>query len=318
MRKWVKGIVGEVNEGEGKQNASEDGDGPGIKLQGYLRRGLGLTGRQISSAKFREDGILVNGVRRRVSEMVYPGDVVEVLLEDDMAGSEQLLPLQQELDILYEDEDILAVNKPAGMVVHPSHGHYRDSLANAVNYYFTAKGEQARVRAIGRLDKETSGIVVFARNRVAAARLAVQKEQGVFQKKYFALVQGRPDPPDGTITANIARDEATLMKMKVCDQGQRAVTHYRTRESNKICSLVEVSLETGRTHQIRVHMASIGHLLLGDRLYGGQVDENCSIISRAALHAGGCVFKQPFSDQEICIEAALPDDMERFRKIYFS
>lgn len=320
-------------------------DAPGIKLQSYLKRELKLTSRQISQAKFRKDGILVNGVRCRVSETVHPGDMVEVLLEDDEKGSDQLIPLQQELNILYEDEDILAVNKPAGLVVHPSHGHYQDSLANAVNYYFMSEGKNVKIRAVGRLDKETSGIVIFAKNQVAAARLAAQKEQGIFQKKYTALVQGRLEPAFGTITAPIARDGSTLMKMKVCDQGLRAVTHYQTKKSNGNCSLVELSIETGRTHQIRVHMAFAGPPLLGDSLYGngGYSDNlhedklygnglhsdkpygwesgkrrnmNCCVISRAALHAGLCMFRQPFTGQEICVEAALPGDMERFLQMY--
>lgn len=316
MKKWLKGIVGDFKEEGMNCGVSEDEAPFGLRLQSYLRRGLGLTPGQIRSAKFRRDGILVNGVRCRVSEAVYPGDVVEVLLEDDAAGSDQLVPLRQELDILYEDEDILAVNKPAGMVVHPSHGHYQDSLANAVSYYFSSKGEAVRIRAVGRLDKDTSGIVVFARNQAAAARLAEQKEQGIFCKQYTALVRGCPEPPEGMITADLAKDEAALMKMKVCDRGLRAVTHYRTKKSNGSCSAVELSLETGRTHQIRVHMAYIGHPLLGDQLYGGHGDENCGLL-RAALHAGSCCFKQPFTGQDICIKAALPEDMERFQEINF-
>lgn len=325
MKKYVKGIVADSVNCEKTGGMEAGRDAFGMRLQTYLQRELKLTPRQIKGAKFREKGILVNGARRRVTERVYPGDVVEVLLEDDGFGSSQLLPLQRELAVLYEDEDILAVNKPPGLVVHPSHGHYQDSLANAVSYYFSSRGERVKVRPVGRLDKETSGIVVFAKNQAAAGRLAVQKEQGIFQKQYLALVQGQPDPPSGTIAADMAKDEATLMKMKVCKKGMRAVTHYRTKKSNGMYSLVELKIETGRTHQIRVHMAFAGHPLLGDRLYGeragigpGEAFQGipagpvfADSLSRAALHAGRCVFGQPFTGEEICIKAPMPGDMER-------
>jgi 23S rRNA pseudouridine1911/1915/1917 synthase len=277
-----------------------------ILLQQYLKSELGLTRRQISGAKFRAEGILVNGKQCRVSERIRPGDVVSVLLEDDSVCSEQLLPLKQELEVLYEDEDLLAVNKPAGMVVHPSHGHYQDTLSNAVSAYFAGKGEQVKIRSIGRLDKETSGIVLFAKNQAAAGRLALQKEQGSFRKRYLALTEGIPVPAQGTITTPITRDETTLMKMKTSDQGMRAVTHYQVLQSTAVASLISVTLETGRTHQIRVHMASIGHPLLGDNLYGHPTAE----LTRAALHAESCRFLQPFTQQEITIRAPLPDDIK--------
>jgi 23S rRNA pseudouridine1911/1915/1917 synthase len=310
------------------------------RLQNYLQSDLGLTKRQIKGAKFKADGICVNGSRCRVSEMVYPGDHVTVLLEEDSVCSDHLLLLDQKLEILYEDEDLLIVNKPAGMVVHPSHGHYQDTLSNAVGSYFAGKGEHVKIRAVGRLDKETSGVVLFAKNQAAAGRLARQKEQGIFQKRYLALVHGHPTPQEGTIMAGLARDEATLMKMKISEDGMRAVTHYCVLERWERYALVALRLETGRTHQIRVHMASIGHPLLGDQLYGLEASRAEQIlnpvcgtaradvhlaaeqipalpngacgIARAALHAESCILKQPFTGAMIEVHAPMPEDMERF------
>ena len=183
-------------------------------LQKYLQQELGLTKKQISQAKFRPGGILVNGVQRRVNSEVSPGDVVQVLLEEELVESGQLLPMDHQLEILYEDEDVLAVNKPAGVVVHPSHGHYQDSLANMVAHYYQKKTEHVKIRPIGRLDRETSGIVLFAKNQTAAARLAKQKEDGTFQKTYIALVQGCPAMRTATIRTPICKDESSLIKMK--------------------------------------------------------------------------------------------------------
>lgn len=310
-------------------------------LQNFLRNVLGLTRRQISQAKFRSRGIRVNGVQRRVTEKVRPQDLVEVLLEEAQTQSSQLCPGEMELNILFEDDDILAVDKPAGVVVHPSHGHYQDSLANAVRGYFARKGEYVKVRPVGRLDKETSGIVIFAKNQTAAARLAEQKNTGDFQKRYLALAEGWIDPPEGTITIGISRDETTLMSMKTDPAGMRAVTHYKVLDKGKYgieaegrFSLVELVIETGRTHQIRVHLASLGHPLLGDQIYGhgaaaasgdaaaktGPGDDAAKAESggdgpaakaglnadRAALHAWECTFFQPFTGEQICLKAELP------------
>ena len=155
----------------------------------------------------KASGIRVNSNRARVTHELKAGDKVEVKLEEAHTGSSQLVPGKGIPDILYEDEDLLCVNKPAGLVVHPSHGHYADSLSNMLAFYFREKGVQARVRSVGRLDKDTSGIVVFALNQAAAGRLAKQKQQGAFEKEYLALVEGVPKMDEGIITEKIDKAE---------------------------------------------------------------------------------------------------------------
>lgn len=252
----------------------------------------------------------------------------------------QLLP---ELEILYEDQDILAVNKPAGLVTHPSGSHYSDSLSNQVAAYFRSKDEPTKVRSIGRLDKETSGILLFARNQTAAARLQKQRENGISEKTYLAAVSGSMlEDTDGTfhaITTPLAPDPDNRLKMVISPGSslpgsKPAVTLYSVLKSTApgsriSASLVMLRLKTGRTHQIRVHMASLGHPLLGDSLY--HLSDTTNLFSRAALHAWKLKFHPPFpagettsgilssipctenAKKEISLEAPLPED---FKKVY--
>lgn len=281
-------------------------------LRDFLSHSLGLSRRQISQAKFRKGGILVNGAERTVRAELVPGDLVEILLEDEETGSAQLVPVPMPLQILYEDEDVLAVVKPAGLVVHPSHGHFQDSLVNALAYYYQEKGMHVRLRPIGRLDKETSGIMIFAKNQTAADRLTRQKREGRFEKTYLALVWGVPYPAEGIISAPIGRNTDTLMKMRVDEHGAPSVTVYRTLEIFDDRALVQCIPKTGRTHQIRVHMAHIGHPLAGDQLYGTK--EQDTGFLRAALHAAHVTFDQPFTNEKISLDCDMPEDMKGFTK----
>lgn len=256
----------------------------------------------------------------------------------------QLLP---ELEILYEDQDILAVNKPAGLVTHPSGSHYSDSLSNQVAAYFRSKDEPTKVRSIGRLDKETSGILLFARNQTAAARLQKQRENGISEKTYLAAVSGSMlEDTDGTfhaITTPLAPDPDNRLKMVISPGSslpgsKPAVTLYSVLKSTApgsriSASLVMLRLKTGRTHQIRVHMASLGHPLLGDSLY--HLSDTTNLFSRAALHAWKLKFHPPFpagettsgilssmpctenAKKEISLEAPLPEDFNKFYETIF-
>lgn len=256
----------------------------------------------------------------------------------------QLLP---ELEILYEDQDILAVNKPAGLVTHPSGSHYSDSLSNQVAAYFRSKDEPTKVRSIGRLDKETSGILLFARNQTAAARLQKQRENGISEKTYLAAVSGSMlEDTDGTfhaITTPLAPDPDNRLKMVISPGSslpgsKPAVTLYSVLKSTApgsriSASLVMLRLKTGRTHQIRVHMASLGHPLLGDSLY--HLSDTTNLFSRAALHAWKLKFHPPFpagettsgilssipctenTKKEISLEAPLPEDFKKFYETMF-
>ena len=256
----------------------------------------------------------------------------------------QLLP---ELEILYEDQDILTVNKPAGLVTHPSGSHYSDSLSNQVAAYFRSKDEPTKVRSIGRLDKETSGILLFARNQTAAARLQKQRENGISEKTYLAAVSGSMlEDTDGTfhaITTPLAPDPDNRLKMVISPGSslpgsKPAVTLYSVLKSTApgsriSASLVMLRLKTGRTHQIRVHMASLGHPLLGDSLY--HLSDTTNLFSRAALHAWKLKFHPPFpagettsgilssipctenAKKEISLEAPLPEDFKKFYETMF-
>ena len=260
------------------------------------------------------------------------------------ATTSQFLP---ELAIIYEDQDILAINKPAGIVTHPSGSHYSDSLANQVASYFRSKGEPTKVRSIGRLDKETSGILLFAKNQTAAARLQNQREEGISEKTYLAAVSGfMPVDEYGSfhrISIPLAPDPDNRLKMVVSTDGtlpgsKHAETLYSVLKSTgpdaaAPASLVMLRLKTGRTHQIRVHMASLGHPLLGDSLYC--LSDMSNHFSRAALHAWKLKFQLPFpideiasdtpssmyhdknAKKEISLEAPLPEDFKKFYETIF-
>ena len=211
--------------------------------------------------------------------------------------------------VLYEDADLLVVEKPAGMASHPSGGHYRDTLANLVQSYLLKKGEACRIRPVGRLDRETSGIMVFAKNQAAAARLGDQRKNGAFHKTYTALSVGElPAGSRGCIRQPIGPDPEDRLRMRVDDGGKPAVTHWEVEASGGGLSLLRLSLETGRTHQIRVHMAWMGCPLAGDSLYGGALEKK---IGRTALHAGEVRLVQPFTGEVLEFEVPLPRDMER-------
>ena len=318
----------------------------------FLRTQAGLTKKQISQAKFRPGGVQKNGQQCRVTETAYPGDQITVCLETNDVDSAQLesAPAPQilpELAIIYEDQDILAVNKPAGLVTHPSGSHYSDSLSNQVAAYFRSKDEPTKVRSIGRLDKETSGILLFARNQTAAARLQKQRENGISEKTYLAAVSGSMlEDTDGTfhaITTPLAPDPDNRLKMVISPGSslpgsKPAVTLYSVLKSTApgsriSASLVMLRLKTGRTHQIRVHMASLGHPLLGDSLY--HLSDTTNLFSRAALHAWKLKFHPPFpagettsgilssmpctenAKKEISLEAPLPEDFKKFYETMF-
>jgi 23S rRNA pseudouridine1911/1915/1917 synthase len=210
---------------------------------------------------------------------------------------------------MYEDEDLICLNKPAGIVVHPSHGHFSDSLANYLAFHYEQTGDPHEIRTIGRLDKDTSGLIFYGKSRTVCAHMMEQADRGEREKFYLALAEGVFQSETGTIDEPISREFDDQIKRVVREGGDRAVTHYRVVRQYKDYALVRVTIDTGRTHQIRVHMAHIGHPLLGDPLYGrGETGE----LKRAALHAERVVFRQPFSGEYLELKAPLPDDMKHF------
>lgn len=245
----------------------------------------------------------MEGARCRVKERVCAGQTLCVCLDDRERGAAQKeIPPEQEASVplLYEDEDLLVADKPAGLAVHRGRGHYLDNLAEELARapYTRAEEAPSAVHIVGRLDRDTSGAVLAARHGMAAARLARQRECGSLQKTYLAVVCGRPEKAEGTVSLPLRRVPGEKNRMEVHPQGLRAVTHYRLLDAQAASSLVELRLDTGRTHQIRVHMAAIGHPLLYDPIYGEGAEGR-----RTALHAWRLAFDQPFTGERICVTA---------------
>jgi 23S rRNA pseudouridine1911/1915/1917 synthase len=223
------------------------------------------------------------------------------------------------LDVVYEDADLIVVNKPAGLVVHPAVGNYDGTLVNALLHHCKGQlsgiGGVVRPGIVHRIDKDTSGLLVVAKNDVAHEGLAKQFADHSLERAYMAICAGQPKPPSGTVTGNIGRAPAHRKKMALVSdgRGKHAVTHYKTLEALDNASLIECRLETGRTHQVRVHLASIGHPLLGDPLYARQASRNRALLTRLnftrqALHAAVLGFIHPVSGENLRFEAPLPDD----------
>lgn len=274
-----------------------------LKLDTFLKTGLHLAKNEISRAKFRENGICVNGKRQKTDTRLKTGDLVEVLLETGKETSENIPASAKNISILYEDTDVIVLDKPSGICVHPTSKSTADTLANRLAYYLRSKGEDSVIRIFGRLDKDTSGVVLAVKNRAAAARLEIQREKHILFKIYLAITEGVPDPAKGTVRIPMMPDPQNRKRMCTDPNGKSAVTHYETLAVRHDRALVRLRPETGRTHQIRVHMASIGCPLAGDPLYGNQSDSG---MKRTALHAQTIQFLQPFTGEEIQVTAPAP------------
>ncbi|MBQ9066067.1 MAG: RluA family pseudouridine synthase [Clostridia bacterium] len=287
-------------------------DHTSTKVLHFLRGRAGLSSRLIRNLKTRPDGILCNGEPIRTIDYVYPGDLLTVNLPDDVpVVDEDLRPRRTgfhpsepvpEPEILYEDEDLVAVNKPGGLAIHQSHNHQGDTLADWMTDRYRAQGTPAVFRAIGRLDKGTSGVVVCAKNQFAAPKL-----QGNVHKTYLALVLGEYEG-SGTIDTPIYRPDPGKTIRACGPDGDPSVTHWESLEHGDGWSFLHITLETGRTHQIRVHFASLGTPLAGDDMYGAPEDPD---LSRQALHCVCAETVQPYTGQPLRFEAPLPEDMER-------
>ena len=270
----------------------------GMTARGFLRKICGLTARSMTILKY-DCGIRRSGEILKAHDIVHTGDIIELSLPADVNDIE---PVDGELDILYEDEYLLIVNKPPFMPAHPTKTHQLDTLANIVTYYQRKRGENYTFRALNRLDKDTSGCVVIAKDRLAYALT-----QPTVRKTYIAVCEGILTE-SGVIDAPIALSEGSKIKRAVvpenCAAGQRAVTHYRPVSSANGHTMLELWLETGRTHQIRCHMNSIGHPLAGDDLYGGSRE----YIERQALHCKSVSFVHPLTKEELFIDSPVPNE----------
>lgn len=298
----------------------------GMLLKTVLQKRMDISRKLLSRLKLTERGITLNGERVYISVHVRAGDLVEIRMETEV--SEDILPEPIPSDILYEDDHLLVVNKPAGMIVHPTHGHYTGTLANGVVHYWAQRGDRYRFRPIHRLDQETSGVLAIAKNAYSHQYISEQMPAGGVDKIYAAIVHGVPSPERGEIDGPIDRDPAEPHRRIVTPSGYPSLTRYEVKERFGVASLVELKLLTGRTHQIRVHMTSIGHPLIGDRMYRhplydddrhgsgpdaaaelARVTELDDYIGRQALHAARLSFTHPVLRTQMTFEAPLPQDM---------
>ena len=275
-----------------------------INLNELLKNYFLISDRLLVKLKHSQK-IFVNGEKVSVRRVLKEGDLVEINL-DFLENNSNIVPTKMELDILFEDEAMLIINKPAGVPVHPSMDHFEDSLSNGIRFYFDEIGLKRKIRPVNRLDKDTSGIVIFAKNEYVQECLVRQMKTNTFVKEYIAVCSGSFDCKVGTIDAPIARKEDSIIERCVSEAGDKAVTHYEVLKIANNYSVVKCILETGRTHQIRVHLAHIGHPLLGDTLYG----TSSPLIHRQALHAYKVKFIHPISRKPIELTSKIPNDIE--------
>lgn len=270
----------------------------GKKVVAFLRGEANISYRLLKSLKRTENGITLNGEHIRTIDPLHKGDVLKIAIP---CPDGEIEPIEMPIDVIYEDDDLIAVNKGPFLACHPTHNHQGDTLANALAFYLKSKGRQSVFRAVGRLDKGTSGIVLCALNKHSAAMIPK-----TVQKEYLAVVNGCPEKT-GTIDKPIYRPDPMKTLRAVGDKGDRAVTHWKRLATDGKISLVSVKLETGRTHQIRVHFAFLGMPLVGDSMYG--TDEQG--LGHQLLHCARVSFTHPVTGARITLDAPMPEDMEK-------
>ena len=283
-----------------------DNASTGLRIEQYLRR-RGYSYQNLARLKKMRESILLNGAWTYMRTAVKDGDILTVHIQEP-ESSPNIPPVKLPLDIVYEDEDIVVVNKPVGMPVHPSLNNYENSLANGLMYYYQEQGKPFIFRCTNRLDRDTSGLTVVAKHMVSSSILSSMGMRHEITREYLAIVRGALKPSEGTIDAPIGRTGSSLIERKIdFENGERAVTHYRVVEEQNGHSLVSLILETGRTHQIRVHMKYIGHPLVGDYLYNPDME----YIDRQALHSHRLSFTHPVTGEKMEFTAPLPTDMRK-------
>lgn len=282
-----------------------DSHSEGLRIEQFLRR-KGYSAQNLSTIKRMPESILVNGVHYYMKQTLKAGDRLLVRIQET-ESSRNIPPVCAPLSIVYEDEDLIVVNKAAGMPIHPSLNNYTNSLANALAWYYQQQGKPFIFRCCNRLDRDTSGLTVVAKHLVSGNILSTITKKKEVRREYLAVVRGHIVPESGTISAPLARKGGTIIERVVdFDRGEPAVTHYHLiREANGH-SLVSLQLETGRTHQIRIHLKHLGFPLVGDYLYNPDME----YISRQALHSFRLSFPHPITGEAMDFTAPLPEDME--------
>lgn len=273
-----------------------------INLKDLLKNYFQISDRLLIKLKYNKK-ILVNNEVAYISMPLKIGDTITVNIDFEEDNS-NIVATKMDLNIIYEDEALLIINKPPKMPIHPSMDHFEDSLSNGVKYYFDFLGLKKKIRPVNRLDKDTSGLVVFAKNEYIQECLVRQMKTKEFTKEYIAICSGIFENKKGTINAPIARKENSIIERCVSKDGDTAITHYEILKEFENYSVVKCILETGRTHQIRVHLSYIGHPILGDTLYGS----SSPLISRQALHAYKISFIHPITKQKLEFTSKIPLD----------
>lgn len=277
----------------------------GFTVEQHLRH-RGFSARNIVQLKKTPESVLINQIWVHMNYILKTGDVLTVHIVEEHS-SEKIPPVQHPLDICYEDEDIIVVNKAAGMPIHPSMNHYYNSLGNALAWYYQQQGKPFIFRCVNRLDRDTSGLTIVAKHAVSSSILSSMNARREIHREYLAIVRGSLTPQNGVITAPLGRKDSSIIERTIdFEHGEKAVTYYRLLEERNGHSLVSLHLGTGRTHQIRIHMKYIGFPLIGDYLY----NPDLSRISRQALHSHRLAFRHPVTGEAMEFTAELPEDMK--------
>lgn len=281
-------------------------EGQDVKIRDYMKENLNLSGRFIRGSAM-DRRLRVNGKEVKLNYKLQEEDVIEVTVNAEETQNIEGEDLN--IRVIYEDDDLLIVDKPPFMVVHPTKSHPMGTLANGVIHHFRSNNDNSIVRLVSRLDRDTSGLIMIAKNQFSHMNLAKSMEKNLIKKSYLAIIHGNLENQEGTIDLPIGRPTDETIKRAVLENGQRSITHYKVKESYKEGTLVELVLETGRTHQIRVHLSYVGCPIYGEQLYSDFNDEE--LISRQALHAYGLTLPHPRSGEILNFESALPEDMTK-------
>lgn len=276
----------------------------GLKLRTYLKKVQRLSSRLIKGAAL-SGRLEIDHKRVKLNHIVKAGESISLnLIKEE---SQNIEPEEMDIQVVYEDKDIIVVNKKPGVVVHPTRSYPNGTLANGLLYYFRERGENCIVRLVSRLDMDTSGLIIVGKNQFAHMCLARDMKSENFEKSYIAVIHGKMDAREGIIDLPIYRNEEAGIKRVVDERGQRSITHYKVIDDFKNDQLLNLTLETGRTHQIRVHLSYLGHPLYGDTLYG--LGDDNQYIKRQALHAYRLKFPHPRGDKIMELQSDIPQDI---------